>query len=176
MNTQNFSMDKLTIRSLEPKDWQKYRALRLAALKQDPDAFGSTHEETLKKSEEQWELELTSAKGKKLFAEIKGQLAGMAGVYFEKDNEGEKVANLFGVYTDPTYRGYGIATKLIKALIIAIKTDGTANRLELSVNQDAASAVRLYEKLGFKYCEPVPDYVRSNGASFPQHRMMMLLK
>ena len=32
-------MDKLTFRSLEPKYWKKYRTLRLAALKQDPDAF-----------------------------------------------------------------------------------------------------------------------------------------
>ena len=100
----------------------------------------------------------------------------MAGVYFENDNEGVRVAILFGVYTDPSYRGYGVATKFIKVLIGDLKTDGTADRLELSVNQDAASAVRLYEKLGFNYCESVPSYVRSNGASFPQHCMMMLLK
>ena len=168
-------MTTTIIRSLSPEEWMSYKALRLEALKNDPDSFGSLYEENIDKTEERWRTELTSSQGWKVFAEIDSEIVGMAAAYCVPTDVGSIAAHLVGVYTKPAFRGRGIAGLLILSLIKVIKADGKINILALEVNKEAASAVRLYEKMGFVYGVPVPDYVRNDGAAFPQYAMSMKL-
>lgn len=168
-------MDDVVIRHLTPAEWQDYKDLRLEALSNDPDSFGSTYEENASKPEERWRAELTAEMGTKLFAEAGGRLVAMAGAYFEQTDRGT-VAHLIGVYTRPSARGNGIMERLINCLVEELKQEQAADTLELQVNRTAEAAVKLYEKLGFVYGEPVADYVRPNGERFPQSVMSMALK
>ena len=169
-------MNKLILRALGPDEWQSYKALRLDALLSDPDSFGSTYAETAIKSDELWRTEFAPVKERKVFAEIDGDLVGMAGVCFERTDDGDVEAYLVGVYTKSAYRGQGIAAKLIQALIDDLRNDGEVQIFYLEVHQDAAGAIRLYESLGFVRGEPVPDFVRSDGAVYPKYLMSLRLR
>ena len=48
------------IRTFEPGEWQKYRAVRLQALAESPDAFESLFADSAKYSDETWQARLTS--------------------------------------------------------------------------------------------------------------------
>ena len=58
----------------------------------------------------------------------------------------------------PEYRGRGIGTVLMKAMISRLKTDGF-RAASLSVQKQNVSAVQLYRKLGF-------ETVRENGEEY----------
>ena len=51
-------MSEVTVRVLAEDDWETYRQMRLAALKESPHAFVSTHEEELAYDEEFWRLRM----------------------------------------------------------------------------------------------------------------------
>lgn len=55
-----------------------------------------------------------------------------------------------GIALLPNFRKHGIGSMLMKEIIEQAKSDGYKS-LSLSVDPDNHSAVRLYEKLGFKY-------------------------
>ncbi|NJN50896.1 MAG: hypothetical protein HC809_03045 [Gammaproteobacteria bacterium] len=48
------------IRTIEPEDWQQYRDLRLRALQDSPDAFGSTYADAKLLSDEQWQARVSN--------------------------------------------------------------------------------------------------------------------
>lgn len=45
-------MDTIQVVTLQPSKWQEYKNLRLLALKEEPQAFGSTYEENAKRPDE----------------------------------------------------------------------------------------------------------------------------
>lgn len=58
-------------------------------------------------------------------------------------------AGLGAVWTDPAFRGRGLATRLTTRLAAAARADGT-HLVHLQVESDNAAALRLYERLGFE--------------------------
>ena len=40
---------------LEVKDWQRFRNIRIASLKNDPDAFGGNFEQIMQQTQSEWE-------------------------------------------------------------------------------------------------------------------------
>ncbi|MBI2011554.1 hypothetical protein HYS91_02180 [Candidatus Daviesbacteria bacterium] len=51
-------MDKIEIIKLNPNRWEEYKELRLQALKENPEAFGSTYEEAADKPDKEWKSRL----------------------------------------------------------------------------------------------------------------------
>src|SRR5699024_6752848 len=97
-----------TVRELEPEDWRTWRALRLRALRDAPDAFASTLASTLEREardgEAYWRGYFTRS-GPTLIAEVDGIPAGMARVVVE-DAVGP--ADLFSMWVAPEARGRGV--------------------------------------------------------------------
>ena len=54
-------MERFAVRRLRPDEWQAYRAIRLQALSEAPDAFGATLEEALARPPESWAARLAEA-------------------------------------------------------------------------------------------------------------------
>jgi ribosomal protein S18 acetylase RimI-like enzyme len=73
-----------------------------------------------------------------------GQLVAMGGERFHFDGWTE----ISAVCTTPTYRGHGMASRLVGALIAEI--EHRSERSLLHVVTTNANAIRLYEKLGFR--------------------------
>lgn len=73
-----------------------------------------------------------------------GELVSIAGTHIYKPEEG--IAAIGNVYTHPSWRGRGLARRAMLALLAAIQHLET---VALSVRQDNAPAIHLYESMGF---------------------------
>jgi len=135
----------LRIRRIGAKDAQRLRAIRLEALSNTPEAYGSTYEESLRWSRLRWRT--MAAKWNYHFAERDGVVVGMASGAFNEQHPGTRW--LFGMYVTPSERGSGAAAQLVEAISDWACADG-ADRLYLHVTDSIARARAFYEKMGFR--------------------------
>jgi GNAT superfamily N-acetyltransferase len=154
----------MRIFKLPPDRWPEYRAIRLEALRTDPDAFGATLEATVQRPDEWWPSVLQTAQTDPdktiVFAEEEGVLVGMAGAYPEEE---EGCVDVVGMFVRPDERGKGIGRALLQAVVDEVQAD----TVRLCVNATMPAAVALYRNFGF---EPISECVgtRSDGSTFPQ--------
>lgn len=77
-----YQLEGYTIRNFTPDAWPAYRALRLRALEDAPDAFGSTLAAESTRPSEEWAARIaraaTSGIDHPLVAHVAGQPAGLA--------------------------------------------------------------------------------------------------
>lgn len=134
------------VRETVPGDWQALRDIRLEALRDAPDAFGSTYEREARRGEAQW-LDRISRGGTFLayVPEVAAsEPAGLAGGYLEDP----VTAELVSMYVRPRARGRGVGEALV-ASVIGWARDQNAARVHLWVTEANAPARALYERLGF---------------------------
>ena len=65
-------------------------------------------------------------------------------------NEAPKCAIIRGVWTDPNYRGNGLATSSMNALCLELFDELTVEKIYLRVEEWNPAAIRIYKKLGFQ--------------------------
>ena len=136
----------------EPGDWERLRDLRLRALLDAPEAFGSTHEDEAARTEEDWRAFAAGWEGaarQAAFVAVDGagRWIGLAvGVVQDADTS---LANLYAMWVDPAVRGLG-AGRLLVDTITAWAAGTGAERLELCVTEANDPAVHLYRTAGFE--------------------------
>lgn len=140
-------MDNIQIIKLPPERWNEYKALRLRALKDDPQSFGSSYAKETDYSDEKWQEKTND---NVFFATDGDSLVGMLGIWQSDEDKENKTANVFGVYVVPEFRGKGISKLLMQSLVEELKTNPNISKLKLTVNKNQLSAVKLYEVFGFK--------------------------
>ena len=147
-------MKDVSIIELPPDRWREAKRLRLEALREEPSAFASSLDEEGAFSDELWRARLESARNRAgnltYFAELEGELVGMAGASWPDRAKIRHVANVYGVYLRPALRGRGIAAALMRALLDELAAGTQIEKVGLTVNQDSPAAIRLYERLGFE--------------------------
>jgi GNAT superfamily N-acetyltransferase len=148
-------MEMLRTRKLAAQEWPTYKALRLQALADSPDAFGRTLEEALRQPDEHWSSRLAAGAGSDLdlplLAEVDGVPAGLAWGRIEATSL--EAASLYQMWVAPAYRGLGAGRMLLQAAIDWAR-DRKAGYLELGVTLADSPAMRLYKRAGF---EPVGE-------------------
>lgn len=131
------------------EDWEAIRDVRLRALLDAPDAFGSTYEEERARGESEWRSWVTGWRGAEqltVLAMEEGVGLGLAvGVRWVR---GDAVAHLYAMWVDPKHRRRGIGAALVEEVVGWAGGMGAA-LLELRVTESNADAVRLYERSGF---------------------------
>ncbi|MBF4582199.1 GNAT family N-acetyltransferase [Curtobacterium sp. VKM Ac-2865] len=134
----------IVLRAMTADDWQQWRPVRLAALADAPEAFGSRLVDWADAPESRWRTRLSIPGALDLVAYDGEHAVGMAsGVSGEGDR-----AELISMWVDPAARGRGVADALIDAVARwAVETG--ADVLELAVMPDNARARRTYARLGF---------------------------
>lgn len=135
----------IQIRLLTPADAACYRAVRLAGLKDTPEAFGSTFEAEIGKPLAWFFDRLTASQIFGAFGDH--EILGVTG--FAVRN-GEKEAHkglLWGMYVRPAARGTGVARRLVEAVIDFARP--RVELIQLSVVMGNEPARRLYARLGF---------------------------
>lgn len=136
-------MSSVRVRRAVAGDASEYRALRLAALADTPDAFGGTLEREGAEAEEAFAARIARATAT-LLASLDGVPVGLAVVApFDGD------LGLFSVWVAPAGRGRGVGDALVVAAIEAARSLG-APRLLLDVGDANAPAIALYERHGFR--------------------------
>jgi len=142
----------MEIVKLSAEDWEEYKTLRLRALKEDPQAFGTTYQKNIAYPKAEWQRRLASvAKGETnwlLFARENNKLVGMIGAFIEEDVEG--TATIFGVYVPKEERGRGISIKLMEEILKELSKKSIFKKVKLMVSKNQLPAIGLYKKFGFK--------------------------
>ena len=148
------------IRTLAEHEWALYKNLRLAALAESPEAFGSTFTKEVQLTDAEWAIRLASpsnsASNFPVVAELDDQPIGLAWGRIEAAQPA--LANLYQVWVHPDYRRLGAGQQLVEA-VIAWALSQQAQALELGVTCGDTPAMRLYLRAGF---EPVgqPEPIR----------------
>ena len=137
-------MTSYRIERLEPSEAARLRAIRLAALRDAPDAFGGTLEESSSRPRSAWSAQLEALPT--FVASAAGTDVGMArGGPAEQDPD---AAFLLSMWVAPSARGAGVGEALIAAVVAWARAEGYA-RLLLDVGDENARAVALYARCGF---------------------------
>jgi GNAT superfamily N-acetyltransferase len=154
----NLVTDAPTIRAFSANEWRAYRDLRLRALADSPDAFGSTLAKETGRLDAEWARRLASSVDSPvnlpLVAEVRGEPIGLA--WGRIDASDPDVAALYQMWVAPSHRGVGAGQMLLKAVIVWARARN-ASSLDLGVTCGDSPARRLYERAGFKPMgEPQP--------------------
>ncbi|MBZ4322413.1 GNAT family N-acetyltransferase [Streptomyces huiliensis] len=136
------STTRTTVRLLLPDAWRLYRSVRLAALADAPEAFGSTWAAEHAFTEEKWRERLS--RRTTFLAERDGAPCGLAGTV----PAGPRTAELVSFWVAPTARGTGAADLLLDAALTWTATHGHTE-LRLWVTEDNPRAERFYLRHGF---------------------------
>jgi ribosomal protein S18 acetylase RimI-like enzyme len=170
---------QISYRKLIPGDEKSYRILRLECLKNFPDQFGSRYDEEAKAPKLKFETFIENQSTDNFmfgaFADDRN-LIGIAG-FSRGDREKTKHrGEVVQMYVDPKFGRQGIGDTLLRELIRAAFGANDIESLELSVVADNPSAVRLYEKVGFKvYCLR-KNYFKDGDRYWKQMFMELLWK
>jgi GNAT superfamily N-acetyltransferase len=140
-----------SIRPFMADEWRTYKALRLRALTDSPDAFGATLAGEEARTDTEWANRLQSGADQRwnlaLVAEVDTKPIGLAWGRIEKSNP--DVANVYQMWVAPAHRQSGVGRLLLER-IIAWAQAMKVRRIALSVTCGDTAASRLYTRAGFK--------------------------
>lgn len=145
----------IEIRSLTPDEWGIWRTLRLAALEEAPDAFGSQLADWQGGGdrEDRWRSRLSIPGSCNLVAWVDDMPVGMAsGVPSDDDGAVE----LISMWVSPTSRGRGVGDALLSEVERWGRSVG-ARRLRLDVADGNSAASLLYLRNGFTFTGGLGD-------------------
>ena len=142
-------MEGARVRRVNEADWRALRDVRLGALADSPDAFGSTleREQTFGDAEwREWAQEAGAGAAETcLLAWIEDEPVGIVGGFVET---GSDHVHLIAMWVAPQARRLGIGRALIDA-VVAWAVEISARSIRLDVADDNADARRLYDAAGF---------------------------
>ena len=162
------------MRRLLAEEWQAYRAIRLRALAQAPEAFGSTLAREEELPDETWAARVAKSAASgidcALVAEQGGAFVGLLWAKVDAQDAGR--VNLFQMWVAPQWRGRGVAAALLDEALAWARARGT-RVVHLGVNSENAGALRLYGRAGF---QPIGEpYLMREGAPHMEQEMRLIL-
>jgi ribosomal protein S18 acetylase RimI-like enzyme len=164
--------DDIEVRRLMPADAARYREIRLAGLKNSPEAFGSTFETESLKPLSSFAERLRSSAAFGAFCGAK--LLGIAGFAFHEGVKEAHKGRLWGMYVRPNARKSGVGRRLVEAVIDFARQH--AEILQLSVVSDNEPARRLYARLGFVEYGLEKDSLKQGDTYYDEILMALDLK
>jgi RimJ/RimL family protein N-acetyltransferase len=167
---------ELLLRPLTPEDAATYRALRLRALADFPDAFTSSAAEEAN-SEEDWVAKRLRARDGHVLlgALVAVELVGSAGLERKVRAKERHNALLFGMFVAPEHAGQRIGRKMVDALIAIGRTWPGLEQVTLTVTRSNERARRLYAKAGFVAFGLERRAIKVGNAYFDKEHMVLFL-
>ena len=148
-------MTDITVRPLGEDDWEDYRSVRLAALRESAVAFVARVDQEEAYDEAFWRERMV--RSARLVAEREGRAIGVVSVGTATGNE-ETAGELFGLWVRPEARGSGVATRLVKDGASLAAQRGHS-QLVYWVGTENGRAVAFASGMGFR----PTDYRRPMG-------------
>ncbi|MGG5259164.1 N-acetyltransferase family protein [Phycicoccus avicenniae] len=139
-------MSDITVRPLDVEEWERFRAVRLTALAESPEAFVASHAEEEAEPEDFWRARMQ--RSTRLLAERDGEAVGIASVG-EVGEDKPEAAQLFGLWVRPEARGSGVAAALVRAGAHVAAEQGRT-QLYYWVGTDNGRAVAFASSFGFR--------------------------
>ena len=156
-------MDQISIRFIRQVDVAAFKTLRLEALREHPEAFGSDYEENSRHPESFWIERVTKSIDDPVncivLADAGDELAGMMGVYRSHGVKNSHAGNIWGVYVRPKYRGKKLTDRMIEQAMQWCRSK-QLRIVRLAVNVNNAAAIRCYLRCGFMVYGTSPQELR----------------
>ncbi|CAN5895633.1 GNAT family N-acetyltransferase [soil metagenome] len=164
------------IRTLTPDDTTAYRTLRLAALREQPPAFGTLAEKEEKLALEEVAARLQASEDTYLLgAFVDDNLVGTVRfARFEEVNEQHR-GLIAGMYVAPDSRRRGVARALLGEVLVRARALGL-RRLHLTVVTGQVAATKLYESFGFEIYGTEREAFFKEGRFYDEYLMALVLK
>src|SRR5262249_52562780 len=161
----------VTIRPTREDDAPAYRALRMKGLQAHPEAFGMDYATSAARPIEYWQARMRSGaggpEGVTYVADAAGELIGMTALVRNDLVKTRHAGSIFGVYTHPDWRGTGVADALIEACVDYAHALGL-RLLRLGVATTNISAIRLYQRRGFRVYGIEPESIQHDGVYYDE--------
>ena len=135
----------MTIRRAAIGDESTLRVLRLQAMVDAPDQFGSTYEREASRSTDDWQTWFAPG-ATFVFENSSGPVGLAAGVWADGE---PSVVYLMAVWVHPSARGTGAGDALVQAVLVWAESAG-ASAVRLDVVEGNNAAIGLYERNGFR--------------------------
>jgi ribosomal protein S18 acetylase RimI-like enzyme len=168
----------VAIRRATEDDWATARALRLAALAEAPDAFGSTLADARERSESWWRA---WAAGRfvtgdaAMFLAIDGDapVGIVVGARLDEGDEGERPdeVQIWSMWVDPATRGRGVGLALLDAVASWARTMPAVRELVLHVTEGNVAAETTYARAGFDVDPDAPAEALRPGSAVRMRTM-----
>ncbi len=136
----------MDVRRVEGSDWELVRDLRLQALADAPQAFGSTYEREAAYGEDVWIGRLGTLANTTIVCECSGTPCGL--VTLVRDERDHRTGWLVGMWVAPSFRGSGAADRLVASVLEWAGQHGIST-VRLHVADGNARAERVYRRHGF---------------------------
>lgn len=147
------------IRELKSSESKKYREIRLEALREYPEYFGSNYNEQCKLEKLYFEriIEENFSNGLMVGAFLDTDLIAICGVSFNTHLI-PKAGELIQMYVQKKYQGNNISKELITFIFENVKKQKGIESIVLDVNKNNVFAIRTYINCGFVLNSDVHNY------------------
>jgi RimJ/RimL family protein N-acetyltransferase len=146
----------ITIRALQPDEWERFRAFRLAALQAAPGVFGTHHAEALQRPEAVWRSTI-GGRSNQAFGLFDGDaLIGITAVFRWAEDPSGNTAILAGSFIDAAYRGRGLSRLLYDARLAWIRQQRHFTRVVVAHRLSNEASRRANRHYGFVEFGRVP--------------------
>lgn len=159
----------MKIRLLTVDDWQIWKNIRLEALQNSPENFGSSYVEECNWSDLEFQTGLKNSDVFGVF--IENTLVACAGFYTLNFIKTQHRGVIWGMYTRPEYRKKGIASALIKYVVANARSK--VLQLHLTCVTSNLDAIHCYQKQGFKIYGTEPRALKIGDTFYDEHLMAL---
>ena len=160
----------MEIRQLTAADAAAFQAIRLRALRENPEAFGSTYADEVDRPLEAVAARLAAAPTTSVVLAASpapgAPLLGVVGCYRESGRKRRHVGVVWGLFVAPEARGRGLGHALLSALTSQVRTWPELEQLTLTVVPDNAAARALYLRHGFRPVGLAPRALRDEARHY----------
>lgn len=149
----------MIVRRIRLGEWNTFREIRLASLKDSPDSFATTYESALERTKQSWmdqaESSAEGADSATFLVFDDESPVGVAALY--RDENAMDSGELVQVWVAPEYRGTGTAKELIHSILTWAEEVGIT-RITTEVQESNNKVLRFYERLNFKAVHLAPSH------------------
>jgi len=167
----------MLIRKLTEEDLDAFWSIRLRSLQDNPEAFGSTYEETLGRGKESFRQRLRQPHSETFYigAFEDERLVGIVGFFRESGTKGQHKGYIISMYVAPEQRGRGVGKALVAEAIAQARTIPGLEQLLLAVVTTNTAARRLYLSLGFEVYGLEPRALKQGDQYWDEELMILRL-
>lgn len=138
-------MSEMTISVLNAGDWQRYRDVRLSALKESPQSFTASFEEEAARDESYWRDRMV--RSLRFLAQSGETPVGVVSLGRDEDDPG--VGEVFGLYVTPQARSTGVSWRLVQSVTDRAREEGM-RQIYYWVGTENAIAIAFAANFGFR--------------------------
>jgi ribosomal protein S18 acetylase RimI-like enzyme len=166
----------MLVRKLTEDDLDEVWMLRLQALRDSPEAFGSTYEDTLARGKEAFRQRLTQGNDTFYLGAFDEGMIGMVGFFREQGLKNRHKGYVVSMYVLPEKRGHGAGKALMQELISRAKLLAGLEQLHLAVVTTQRAAFLLYQSLGFEVYGTEPRALKAGEQYWNEDLMVLYLR